>query len=148
MPFRLTRDVVDGMGPSGTDGVFSKAAEATMGVMRANADTLLTILSAVVSDPLYKWSLSPLKANQHQRTDDEEGARAGRPSARLASTADENRNDAADRAIAKIHEKLEGYEDGTSGEHKTIAGQVKLLINEARDPDNLSVMFSGWAPWM
>jgi ataxia telangiectasia mutated family protein len=61
---------------------------------------------------------------------------------------DENRNDAADRAIAKIHEKLQGYEDGTSGEHKTIAGQVKLLINEARDHDNLCVMFSGWAPWV
>ena len=72
VPFRLTRDIVDGMGPSGTDGVFSKAAEATMGVMRNNADTLLTILSAVVSDPLYKWSLSPLKANQHQRKNKEE----------------------------------------------------------------------------
>jgi len=121
VPFRLTRDIIDGMGPSGTDGVFSKAAEATMGVLRNNADTLLTILSAVVSDPLYKWSLS---------------------------TSDDNRNDAADRAITKIHEKLEGYEDGTSGEHKTVAGQVKLLINEARDPGNLSVMFVGWAPWM
>jgi ataxia telangiectasia mutated family protein len=131
VPFRLTRDVVDGMGPSGTDGVFSRAAEATMDVMRNNADSLLTILSAVVSDPLYKWSLSQLPTNQHQKNDDE---RAG--------------NDAAERAIAKIHEKLEGYEYGTSGVHKTVAGQVKLLINEARDPDNLCAMFVGWAPWM
>jgi len=148
VPFRLTRDVVDGMGPSGTDGVFSKAAEATMGVLRKNADTLLTILSAVVSDPLYKWSLSTLKANQHQRNNDEDNSRKALPSVCMSSAADENRNDAADQAIAKIHEKLEGYEDGTSGEHKTVAGQVKLLINEARDPGNLSVMFSGWAPWM
>jgi len=148
VPFRLTRDVVDGMGPSGTDGVFSKAAEDTMGVLRNNADTLLTILSAVVSDPLYKWSLSPLKAKQHQRKNGEDESRTGLPSAWMSSTSDENRNDAADRAIAKIHEKLQGYEDGTSGEHKTVAGQVKLLINEARDPNNLSVMFAGWAPWM
>lgn len=145
VPFRLTRDMVDGMGPSGTDGVFSKAAEATVAVMRSNADTLLTILSAVVSDPLYKWSLSPQMATQHQRKNDE--SRTDRPSAQMSSM-DENRNDAADRAIAKIHEKLQGYEDGTSGEHKTIAGQVKLLINEARDHDNLCVMFSGWAPWV
>ncbi len=145
MPFRLTRDMVDGMGPSGTDGVFSKAAEATIGVMRNNADTLLTILSAVVSDPLYKWSLSPQVATQHQRKDDE--SRTDQHGAQVSSATDENRNDAADRAIAKIHEKLQGYEDGTSGEHKTIAGQVKLLINEARDCDNLCVMFSGWAPW-
>lgn len=132
VPFRLTRDVVDGMGPSGTDGVFSKAAEATMSVMRNNADSLLTILSAVVSDPLYKWSLSQMPAGQHQRNDDDE--RAG--------------NDAAERAITKIHEKLEGYEYGTSGVHKTVAGQVKLLINEARDPGNLCAMFVGWAPWI
>lgn len=148
VPFRLTRDIVDGMGPSGTDGVFSKAAEATMGVLRNNADTLLTILSAVVSDPLYRWSLTPVKANQKQRSDGDEDSRLGLPSAWMTSTSDENRNDAADRAIAKIHEKLEGYEDGTSGEHKTVAGQVKLLINEARDPGNLCMMFIGWAPWM
>ena len=148
MPFRLTRDIVDGMGPSGTDGVFSKAAEATMGVLRNNGDTLLTILSAVVSDPLYKWSLNPQKAKQHQRNDDDdESTRASLPNAWMASTSDD-RNDAADRAITKIHEKLEGYEDGTSGEHKTVAGQVKLLINEAKDRDNLSQMFVGWAPWM
>ena len=142
------------MGPSGTDGVFSKSAEATMGVLRNNADTLLTILSAVVSDPLYKWSLSPLKAKQHQRKDDEEDedgnvstTRVSMPNAWMASTSDD-RNDTADRAIAKIHEKLQGYEDGTSGEHKTVAGQVKLLINEARDRDNLCMMYGGWAPWM
>lgn len=149
MPFRLTRDIVDGFGPCGTDGVFSKAAEATMGVMRTNADTLLTILSAVVSDPLYKWSLSPAKAKEHQRkSDSEEDSKAGTLSVAITSAADENRNDAADRAIAKIHAKLEGYEDGTSGEHKTVAGQVKLLINEARDPGNLGALFAGWAPWM
>jgi phosphatidylinositol kinase/protein kinase (PI-3 family) len=133
------------MGPSGTDGVFSAAGQATMSVMRNNADTLLTILSAVVSDPLYKWSISPLISQQRQNYDDE--SRLDFPCARMFSS-DENKNDAADRAIAKIHEKLQGYEDGTSGVHKTIAGQVKFLINEARDRDNLCLMFAGWAPWM
>ena len=85
-------------------------------------------------------------ANQRQRNDDE--SRLDFPSARVSSSLDENRNDAADRAIAKIHEKLQGYEDGTSGEHKTIVGHVKMLINEARDRDKLCVMFAGWAPWM
>ncbi|EED86856.1 predicted protein [Thalassiosira pseudonana CCMP1335] len=146
VPFRLTRDVVDGMGPSGTEGVFSKSAEATMSVLRTNADTLLTILSAVVSDPLYKWNITPAKARQCQRNEDD--ARVEVPGNWESSVVDENRNDAADRAIAKIHEKLQGYEDGTSGEHKTVAGQVKLLINEARDPDNLCEIYHGWAPWI
>ncbi len=158
VPFRLTRDIVDGMGPSGTDGVFFKAAEATLGVLRNNADTLLTILSAVVSDPLYKWSISPQKARQLQQDqtikeedgDDECKVKEGasRPSL-MASNAedDENRNDAAARAISKITNKLQGYEDSSSFD-KSVAGQVKLLINEARDPDNLGLMFVGWSPWL
>jgi len=152
VPFRLTRDVVDGMGPCGTEGEFSKAAEATMSVLRSNADALLTILSAVVSDPLYKWNVSPVKARQRQRSHDEGESREQSKSdilgGLLPSRTDENRNDSADRAIAKIHEKLQGYEEGTSGEHKTVAGQVKLLINEARDPNNLCVLFAGWTPWI
>ena len=50
----MTRDIVDGMGPTGTEGAFTAAAEATTQVLRENSSTLLTILSAVVSDPLYK----------------------------------------------------------------------------------------------
>ena len=94
-----------------------------------------------------------MKARQRQRNQSEgdsghlvDGTSA--PVAWITSTSDENRNDSADRAIAKIHEKLQGYEDGTSGEHKTVAGQVKLLINEARDPDNLCALYVGWTPWM
>ena len=59
-----------------------------------------------------------------------------------------DRNEAAALVLAKIQEKLQGYEDGTSGEQQSIEGQVQLLINSARDPDNLSVMFTGWAPWV
>ena len=159
VPFRLTRDIVDGMGPSGTDGVFFKAAEATLTVLRNNADTLLTILSAVVSDPLYKWSISPQKARELQqqqdiKEEDEDDERKSkervpsRPSFAAFDVEDnENKSDAAARAISKITNKLQGYEDSSSID-KSVAGQVKLLINEARDPDNLGVMFSGWSPWL
>merc|ERR1712150_73369 len=34
IPFRLTRDVVDGMGPMGTEGCFTIACEATASVLR------------------------------------------------------------------------------------------------------------------
>ena len=160
VPFRLTRGIVDGMGPSGTDGVFFKAAEATLGVLRNNADTLLTILSAVVSDPLYKWSISPQKAQQLQQEksikeeeediDDESKTKetTSKPSLMTFNAEeDESKNDAAARAIGKITNKLQGFEDSSSFD-KSVAGQVKLLINEARDPDNLGLMFVGWQPWM
>ena len=158
VPFRLTRDIVDGMGPSGTDGVFFKAAEATLGVLRNNSDTLLTILSAVVSDPLYKWSISPQKARELQQEqnikeeDGEDECKSKEGSSRSSlvdfnAEDDENRNDAAARAISKITNKLQGYEDSSSVD-KSVAGQVKLLINEARDPDNLALMFVGWSSWL
>jgi ataxia telangiectasia mutated family protein len=60
----------------------------------------------------------------------------------------ENENDAATRTIAKINEKLEGYEEGTLGERQTVEGQVRLLINAARDPDNLCSLYHGWMPWL
>jgi ataxia telangiectasia mutated family protein len=161
VPFRLTRDIVDGMGPSGTDGVFFKAAEETLTVLRNNSDTLLTILSAVVSDPLYKWSISPQKASELQQQQEskeeeeeeddggeaksKEGTLSSRPS--LAPFNAENKSDHAARAISKITNKLQGYEDSSAFD-KSVAGQVKLLINEARDPDNLGLMFSGWKPWL
>jgi ataxia telangiectasia mutated family protein len=44
VPFRLTRDLVDGMGVAGTNGVFIRCCEETMRVLRANRASLLTIL--------------------------------------------------------------------------------------------------------
>jgi ataxia telangiectasia mutated family protein len=122
VPFRLTRNIVDGMGPCGTEGVFSKSAEATLAVLRKNSDTVLTILSAIVSDTLSRWSVS-------------------------SSNSEDTKNDAAERTMTKVHDKLQGYEDGTSGMH-TVAGQVKFLINEARDPNNLCNLYYGWQPWI
>jgi ataxia telangiectasia mutated family protein len=125
-----------------------------MKLLRENASVLLTILSAVVSDPLYKWSVSPVKARLRQRSeiDGEEvitkiGDYGGEDSSqKLLIT--EDKNDAASRAIAKIQEKLQGYENGTTGECLTVEGQVQLLINAARDPDNLCSLYFGWAPWV
>ena len=131
------------MGPSGTEGTFSRAAEATISVLRENANGLLTILSAVVSDPLYKWSVTPREAQRRQRDNDEvmEGELEGEGTTEQA-------NEDASHAIAKIHEKLQGYEDGTSGERQSIEGQVQLLINSATNPENLCGLYFGWAAWL
>ena len=44
MPFRLTRDVVDGMGVAGVEGVFRRCCEKTVEVMRASHEELRTIV--------------------------------------------------------------------------------------------------------
>ncbi|KAG6545648.1 hypothetical protein Mapa_012833 [Marchantia paleacea] len=44
VPFRLTRDIVDGMGVTGVEGVFRRVCEATLSVLRENKEALLTIV--------------------------------------------------------------------------------------------------------
>ena len=146
MPFRLTQNIVDGLGPTEHEGIFTSAAESTLSILRKNADSLLTILSAVVNDPLYKWSVSPMQARRRQRIASAEGEAVGKTG--HGDDDLEDRNEAANHAIRRVREKLNGYEDGTSGEQQTIEGQVRFLVRAARDPDDLSHMYPGWAPWM
>jgi len=134
------------MGPMGTEGVFTRAAEATLYALKDNSNALLTILSAIACDPLYSWSLNPIKAHRRQ----ELSQRRESASIDVVAAKSENldRNEAAARAIGKVHEKLQGYEDGTSGEQQSVEGQIQLLVNSARDHDNLCELFHGWAPWI
>ena len=44
IPFRLTRDLVDGMGIIGIEGVFRSACERTMAVMRNSKESIATIV--------------------------------------------------------------------------------------------------------
>ena len=56
-PFRLTRNIVDGMGVTGYEGVFRHCCECTMGILRSqqNQDMLINNLEAFVHDPLVTW---------------------------------------------------------------------------------------------
>jgi len=151
VPFRLTRDIVDGMGPLGTEGTFTAAAEETMRILRSNSNELLTILSAVVNDPIYELKKSTAKARARQDDDGEEDAnnRNGDEVGAGARETEEPKNDlTAMHAIARIKEKLQGYEEGASSEQLSVDGQVQLLINAARDPDSLCRLFCGWSAWM
>lgn len=56
MPFRLTRNVIDGFGPTGVEGAFRKSCEAAMSVMRNEQEMLATVLEAFVHDPLLEWT--------------------------------------------------------------------------------------------
>jgi ataxia telangiectasia mutated family protein len=151
VPFRLTRDIVDGMGPLGTEGTFIAAAEETTQILRENADTLLTILSGVVSDPQYEWRKGASKARARQEKEDETADLevSKFPRIEVSHVVDDPTDNLATKhTIARIKEKLQGYEEGTSSEQQSVEGQVQLLINCARDPDNLCAIWRGWAPWL
>ena len=44
VPFRLTHNMVDAMGPYGYEGPFRKSSELTLRLLRQSKDTLMTIL--------------------------------------------------------------------------------------------------------
>ena len=71
VPFRLTRDLVDGMGLTGVEGVFRRCCEKTMQVMRTSQESLMTIVEVraflflflfySVVQPNSKYLSSPLQ---------------------------------------------------------------------------------------
>merc|ERR1712070_410037 len=68
VPFRLTQDIVDGMGILGQEGPFRRSCEEVMKVLRKNTQTLLTILDVCVHDPLHCW-VATLPDNDRDNND-------------------------------------------------------------------------------
>ncbi|KAG7226115.1 hypothetical protein INR49_018726 [Caranx melampygus] len=152
VPFRLSRDIVDGMGITGVEGVFRRCCEKTMEVMRSSQEALLTIVEVLLYDPLFDWTMNPLKAFYLQHDEQQE------LNATLSSTMNgddlvnhrkssdsQSFNKVAERVLLRLQEKLKGVEEGTV---LSVGGQVNLLIQQAMDPKNLSRLFPGWQAWV
>ncbi|KAI9667274.1 MAG: Serine/threonine-protein kinase tel1 [Bathelium mastoideum] len=146
VPFRLTRDIVDGMGITGVEGVFRRCCEFMLDALRRDQSSIMTILNVLRYDPLYTWSVSPLKAKQMQDAHEEASNVAGASGANSKGVAEgrqESRsNDAgeADRALSVVQRKL----------NKTLSttATVNELIQQATDERNLAVLFQGWCAWV
>lgn len=152
VPFRLSRDIVDGMGITGVEGVFRRCCEKTMEVMRSSQEALVTIVEVLLYDPLFDWTMNPLKAFHLQQYQQQE------LNASLSSTLgasnkvslqkpsdSQSFNKVAERVLLRLQEKLKGLEEGNV---LSVRGQVNLLIQQAMDPKNLSRLFPGWQAWV
>ena len=159
MPFRLTRDIEDALGVAGVEGVLRSSAEHTMRVLRAHSDALITILQVFVRNPLYKWALdtTPYSTAAAPTQPPSAAARVPAEADAVAEQHGERRgggrviNREAERALLRIQDKLAGRLAGVSAgtnEALAVEGQVRALLDEARDPENLSRMFDGWAAWL
>uniref|UniRef100_A0A3P8TVD2 non-specific serine/threonine protein kinase n=1 Tax=Amphiprion percula TaxID=161767 RepID=A0A3P8TVD2_AMPPE len=152
VPFRLSRDIVDGMGITGVEGVFRRCCEKTMEVMRSSQEALLTIVEVLLYDPLFDWTMNPLKAFYLQH-DEQQELNATLNSTMGGDDIDNHRkssdsqsfNKVAERVLLRLQEKLKGVEEGTV---LSVGGQVNLLIQQAMDPKNLSRLFPGWQAWV
>lgn len=56
VPFRLTHNMVEAMGPLKYEGPFRQSCRTTMKVLREQSSTLLSVLKPFVYDPLVSWN--------------------------------------------------------------------------------------------
>ncbi|KAI8155653.1 Serine/threonine-protein kinase TEL1 [Colletotrichum sp. SAR 10_71] len=133
VPFRLTRDIVDGMGITGTEGVFRRCCEFTLHAMREETYSIMTILDVLRYDPLYSWSISPVRLAKLQGggQDDADDDVAGKKQV--------NEPGEAHRALEVVRKKL--------SKTLSVTATVNDLINQATDISNLAVLYSGWAAY-
>lgn len=143
VPFRLTRDIVDGMGVSKTEGVFRRCCEFTLDALREEQYSIMTILDVLRYDPLYTWSISPLRLAKLQKARDNhdenaaEEAEHGVPDGKGKKHVNEPSE--ADRALEVVRKKL--------SKALSVTATVNDLINQATDERNLAVLYSGWAAY-
>jgi ataxia telangiectasia mutated family protein len=135
VPFRLTRDIVDGMGITRTEGVFRRCCEFTLDALREETYSIMTILDVLRYDPLYSWSISPVRMAKLQNargTDDNE---VGDEQSEVENRKVVNEPSEADRALEVVRKKL--------SKTLSVTATVNDLINQARDDKNLAVLYSG-----
>ena len=122
--FRLTPNMIDVMGITGTEGVFRKTCEITLRMQQENRDTLMGILESFVHDPLVEW------------------ARASKQSAEKMESR---------QILRRVDRRFLGHPDlyGESGIHSlNVEGLVQKLISSSTSQDNLSKMYFWWMPWL
>jgi serine-protein kinase ATM len=168
VPFRLTRDLVDAMGYTKTEGVFRRCCEFTMDTLREERESIMTLLNVLRYDPLVNWSVTPTKAKRMQEGQDTNanGGRAGTegpgstpaptpgPGIGVSGASTAGAVEEALQENGKKHEEQEG-EAGRALSvvekklSKTLSTKatVNELIQAATDERNLAVLYCGWASY-
>lgn len=67
VPFRLTRDIIDGFGVCAVEGVFKNCCESILQLLKSSREQIMTIFEVLLYDPLHNWCLSPTKAFMMQQ---------------------------------------------------------------------------------
>ncbi|XP_013417435.1 serine/threonine-protein kinase ATR-like isoform X2 [Lingula anatina] len=129
VPFRLTHNMVDAMGPMGFEGIFRRACEVTLRVMKDQMDPLMCVLKTFIYDPLVEWR-KPAKGRANPL---ESGEIA---------------NEKATADVQNIEARLKGILKNKRGLPLSIEGHVNYLIQEATSEKQLCQMYIGWASYL
>jgi len=158
VPFRLTQNMVDAMGPTGYEGAFRGSMISCMKILREERELLLSVLEPFLRDPIIVWKKT---------------AERGRGSSVASSVkvAGEEENNLARKQISIIDGRLRGVynlknpnftriqrTDGGTGKSRDdeigsilelgVEGQVNKMITEATKSENLVQMYVGWMSWV
>ncbi|XP_078420317.1 serine/threonine-protein kinase ATR [Cetorhinus maximus] len=134
VPFRLTHNMVHAMGPMGTEGLFRRACEVTLRLMRDQREPLMSVLKTFLHDPLVEWS-KPVKGSARVQPNE----------------TGEVINEKAKTHVQDIEKRLHGViktRNKVKGLPLSIEGHVHYLIQEATNVNLLCQMYLGWAPYM
>ncbi len=123
VPFRLTSNILDGMGFTKHEGAFRRVCEIAMRIMRNHREILMSVLETFVHDPFSELSRHAKKKKESDDSDSE-----------------------AELLMRRLRYTLEGQVD--FGPPLTIEGQVENQIKAASDPENLNQMYYGWMAWV
>lgn len=138
VPFRLTRNLVAALGPSGPNGCFLNYLMETLAVMRENKDKIMKILKVFVDSPIQKnnsYNIDSLIRHEIEVNDIREFAR---------------------ESLIRINKKLNGTdvyiiyskdEDLDDVEKMSVHEHAKKLIEFATNENNYCLHYTEWEPW-
>ena len=119
VPFRLTHNIVDGMGSLGVEGVFRKTCEIILHLIRNERELLVSVLKTFIYDPLVEWKSATREEVANMKKQQIEGG--------------EVVNMKAQTHVRNILERVRGYcTDELTGKRVvlplSVEGQVDHLI--------------------
>jgi serine/threonine-protein kinase ATR len=173
VPFRLTQNMVDVLGPTGTDGLFAQSLGVAMQTLRKNRDTLLSVLEPFVKDPVINWkktrtdnaamALRPPPPphhhvqHHHPQVDPVAAARQKMRVIECRLKGIYNIRNPNLRKIRRTDLNNNSNNDNNNDEQMnlvhhslplSVEGQVQKLIAEATKSENLVQIYYGWMPWL
>ena len=139
-PFRLTRELVDALGPAGVDGPFRCAAEVCLQTAQGEqaSAALLTLLEVFVDEPMVGWAAASEGAAVPW-------AASGSEAHALAARLD------AEVAVLHAQKRLLASGGETTGAHAaplSVESRVRQLISQATSEDVLASQPPRWRAWL
>jgi serine/threonine-protein kinase ATR len=169
VPFRLTANMLDGMGLCGYEGVFRRSSEVCLSVLRAERDTMLSVLEPFVHDPLVEWDRKGRRDRERRARGLSTAETTGADGRMLPLTGvgGETVQEEGLEVMRRTGERLNGFYNyghsvgqvaliagraagnpGAGGTPLSVEGQVHRLIAEATSHENLCRLYVGWLPWL